>query len=130
MAAALLLLIQGSAVNLVAGQSCGLAASTLSTSCDDACIQYEPCLAYSASGCPSGATCVTADQCAIQCFSKPLDDSDSFTFLVEFGSKEQEETTGSTGSSLQDETGTYAAASNDAVSNISTIELQPTVTSL
>ncbi|KAE9081565.1 hypothetical protein PF010_g21941 [Phytophthora fragariae] len=129
-AAALLLLIQGSGVNLVAGQSCGLAASTLSTSCEDACFQYEPCLAYSASGCPSGATCVTADQCAIQCFSKPLDDTDSFTFLVEFGSYDSsKELGGSTGSSLQDETDTYAAASNDAVSNISTIELQPTVTS-
>ncbi|KAE9289350.1 hypothetical protein PF001_g20079 [Phytophthora fragariae] len=129
-AAALLLLIQGSGVNLVAGQSCGLAASTLSTGCEDACFQYEPCLAYSASGCPSGATCVTADQCAIQCFSKPLDDTDSFTFLVEFGSYDSsKELGGSTGSSLQDETDTYAAASNDAVSNISTIELQPTVTS-
>ncbi|EGZ13740.1 hypothetical protein PHYSODRAFT_303159 [Phytophthora sojae] len=125
-AAAVLLLIQG-----VAGQSCGLTASTLSTSCSDACAQYEPCVAYSS--CPAGATCVATDQCAIQCFSKPLDDTNAFTFLVEFGSYESSrEKAGSAGSSLdggQDETETYAAASNDAVSNISTIELQPTVTS-
>ncbi|KAJ8542707.1 hypothetical protein ON010_g12106 [Phytophthora cinnamomi] len=135
-AAALLLLVQDAGVKSVAGQSCALSASTLSTSCDDACSQYEPCLAYSASSCPAGATCVTADQCAIQCFSKPLDDTDTFTFLVEFGSykssKEQEKA-GSSGSSAGgqvDETDTYVVASNDAVSNISTIELQPTVTSL
>ncbi|KAG6599849.1 TKL protein kinase [Phytophthora cinnamomi] len=134
-AAALLLLVQDAGVKSVAGQSCALSASTLSTSCDDACSQYEPCLAYSASSCPAGATCVTADQCAIQCFSKPLDDTDTFTFLVEFGSykssKEQEKA-GSSGSSAGgqvDETDTYVVASNDAVSNISTIELQPTVTS-
>ncbi|KAG3087888.1 hypothetical protein PI125_g18512 [Phytophthora idaei] len=133
-ATAMLLLIQG-----VAGQTCGLTASTLSTSCDDACSQYEPCLAYSASSCPSGASCVTANECAIQCFAKPLNDPDTFTFLVEFGSYEssqEKERAASSGSSFQqqvkavpDETDTYAAASNDAVFNISAIELQPTVTS-
>ncbi|KAG3037423.1 hypothetical protein PC119_g3650 [Phytophthora cactorum] len=133
-ATAMLLLIQG-----VAGQTCGLTASTLSTSCDDACSQYEPCLAYSASSCPSGASCITANECAIQCFAKPLNDPDTFTFLVEFGSYEssqEKERAASSGSSFQqqvkavpDETDTYAAASNDAVFNISAIELQPTVTS-
>lgn len=113
MAAAMLLLIQG-----VAGQTCGLSASTLSTSCNDACEQYEPCVAFSALACPSEASCVTDYGCAIQCFSEPLNDPKTFTFLVDFGS------------SQTDETDTYASASNDAVSNISTIELQPTTTSL
>ncbi|ETO73702.1 TKL protein kinase [Phytophthora nicotianae P1976] len=133
-ATAMLLLIQG-----VAGQTCGLAASTLSTSCDDACSQYEPCVVYSASSCPSGALCITTNECAIQCFDKPLNDPETFTFLIEFGSYEssrEKERAESSESSLQqqveaipDETDTYAAGSNDAVSNISTIELQPTVTS-
>ncbi|KAG7392170.1 hypothetical protein PHYPSEUDO_001893 [Phytophthora pseudosyringae] len=125
-AVAVLLLIQG-----VAGQTCGLPASTLSTSCDDACADYEPCLAYSASACPSGASCVTAGECAVQCFSNPLNDPDTFSFLVEFGSYESSRE--NSGSAFEeqtaDETDTYAAASNDAVSNVSTIELQPTVTS-
>ncbi|KAG1698997.1 hypothetical protein DVH05_014370 [Phytophthora capsici] len=128
-AAALVLLIQGATA-----QTCGLTASTLSTSCNDACSQYEPCLAYSASSCPSGASCITGGDCAIQCFSKALDDPDTFTFLVEFGSYESSQQ--SSGSSFEkqvqaipDETSSYAAASNDVVSNVSAIELQPTVTS-
>ncbi|POM78567.1 TKL protein kinase [Phytophthora palmivora] len=128
-ATAVLLLIQG-----VAGQTCGLSALTLSTSCNDACSQFEPCLAYSASACPSGASCVTTTECAIQCFAKSLDDPESFTFLMEFGSyKSNQESSGSSFEkqveALPDETNKYAAASNDAVSNISTIVLQPTVTS-
>lgn len=134
MAAATLLFIQG-----VAGQACGLTGSTLSTSCDDACSQYEPCVAYSASSCPSGASCITAKQCAVQCFAKSLDDPDTFTFLIEFGAYEsgyEKERTDSSGSAflrqikaVPDETDAFAAASNDVVSNVSSIELQPTVTS-
>ncbi|GMF16642.1 unnamed protein product [Phytophthora fragariaefolia] len=111
-AAAMLLLIQG---NVVAGQSCELAASTLSTTCDDACSQYVPCVAYNAAVCPAGATCVAADQCAIQCFSKSVENTESFTFLMEFGSyessKEQEEKAGSAQvNDVPDETDKYAAA--------------------
>ncbi|KAK1943772.1 putative serine/threonine-protein kinase/receptor [Phytophthora citrophthora] len=128
-ATALVLLIQGTTA-----QTCGLTTSTLSTSCNDACSQYEPCLAYSGSSCPSGASCITDNDCAIQCFSKALDDPDTFTFLVGFGSYESSQQ--SSGSSFKeqvlatpDETSSYAAASNDVVSNVSTIELQSTVTS-
>lgn len=133
--AAVLLWLQGSGVS-----ACGLTALTLSTNCNDACNQYEPCLAYAASSCPSGATCVTADECAVQCFSQPSNDADTFTFLVAFGSYESSRETatesGSSGSAfdaqvdaIPDETSAYASASNDALSNISTIALEPTTTS-
>ncbi|KUF89616.1 UPF0489 protein C5orf22 [Phytophthora nicotianae] len=92
-ATAMLLLIQG-----VAGQTCGLAASTLSTSCDDACSQYEPVWSYES--------------------SREKERAES----SESSLQQQVE-------AIPDETDTYAAGSNDAVSNISTIELQPTVTS-
>uniref|UniRef100_H3GID8 Protein kinase domain-containing protein n=1 Tax=Phytophthora ramorum TaxID=164328 RepID=H3GID8_PHYRM len=115
-ATAVLLLIQGFG-QVAAG--CGLTESTLSSTCDNACAQYEPCVAYDTTGCPSGASCVTTDQCAIQCFSKILDDPETFTFLVNFESSQEQ----------IDETETYASASNDAVTNVSVIELEPTATS-
>jgi hypothetical protein len=132
----MLLLVQGSAVD-----ACGLTALTLSTSCNGLCDQYAPCVAFSALECPSGASCVTDNQCAIQCFPQALNDPETFTFLVEFGayesSQEKQERTGSSGSSFEEqvdaipeETDAYAAASNDAVANISTIALEPTATSL
>lgn len=83
---------------------------------------------------------MTADECAVQCFSQPLNDADTFTFLVAFGSYESSRETatesGSSGSAfdaqvdaIPDETSAYASASNDALSNISTIALEPTTTS-
>ncbi|CAH0481193.1 unnamed protein product [Peronospora belbahrii] len=129
-ATTVLLLIQG-----VIGQSCGLTEMTLSTDCSDACSQYEPCLAYGASMCPSKVLCVTSDQCAIQCFSKTLNDPDTFTFLVMFGMYDKTMADSSLSllenevNVIPDETDTYASISNDAVSTISTIALQPTATS-
>ncbi|KAG7392224.1 hypothetical protein PHYBOEH_006445 [Phytophthora boehmeriae] len=124
----------------VAAQTCGLTPLTLSTDCNDACNQNEPCLAYDTSSCPSGASCVTTNDCDVRCFSKALDNAEAFTFLISFGSYESAQEvatqTGSSGASFEeqvkgipDETNTYASASNDAVSNISSIVLDPTVTS-
>ncbi|KAF1773003.1 Leucine-rich repeat domain, L domain-like [Phytophthora cactorum] len=121
----MLLLIQG-----VAGQTCGLTASTLSTSCDDACSQYEPCLAYSASSClqePRALQPTTVERSGYLYVSSGI-------WVVREQSREGESSKQRSSFQQQvkavpDETDTYAAASNDAVFNISAIELQPTVTS-
>lgn len=87
-----------------------------------------------------GATCVPRYSYAIQCFSEPLNDPDTCTFLIKFGAYENnQEKTRKKAAVLSfknqvvvnpDETDTYASSSNDAVSNTNAIELQPTVTSL
>ncbi|RLN63651.1 hypothetical protein BBP00_00003955 [Phytophthora kernoviae] len=75
----------------------------------------------------------------VDCY-RPLDDAETFTFLISFGSYESSQEvatqTGSSGSSFEkqvedipDETDTYASANNDALSDISTIGLEPAVTS-
>ncbi|RLN98447.1 hypothetical protein BBJ28_00019814, partial [Nothophytophthora sp. Chile5] len=74
------------------------------------------------------------------CFTQIEEDVDTFTFLIPFGSYESAEEVAaraaSSGSSfdeqvaeLSDDTDVYASASNDAMSNISSIDLAPATTS-
>ncbi|KAL7688372.1 putative protein kinase domain, leucine-rich repeat domain superfamily [Plasmopara halstedii] len=118
------------------GYACEMATSTLSTSCSNVCQQYEPCLVYNA--CPSGVSCISANECVVQCFVKPASDPTTFTFLVNFGSyKSNQEIAKAQNDTkffkelqvLPNDTTTFATANNDVMTIIKMIELQPSVTS-
>ncbi|TDH70168.1 hypothetical protein CCR75_002197 [Bremia lactucae] len=120
----------------VSGQkTCALPELTLSTNCGNACAPYAPCLAYQTSACPSTGSCIRVNDCAVQCYTQILNDPTTFTFFVTFTNElENELKDDRARSEVEAKTlrvdKTFAFASNEMVSYIGALSLQPTVTSL